>query len=169
MEAVKVHPLGAKSPKPMQYPDASGVAANLLPISDASAFDELKKLVDSEGEHLADPDWLGMLAAIGIVKGQPFAPDAETRAILDDAAKTGYKMSRVIGFEEVVSGRSFRVYPDRRWVNPLADATPSNPAGPFDRSGTWRRVDGGYLDLDTRIWYFTDYYSISPGMMSQIP
>jgi hypothetical protein len=25
------------------------------------------------------------------------------------------------------------------------------------------------LDLDARIWMFTDYYSLSPGMMSQIP
>jgi hypothetical protein len=101
----------------------------MLPISDATAFDQLKLLVDSEGASLADPDWLGMLAAIGIVKGQAFNPDAATRAILDRAAKTGYKMSRVVGFEEVVSGRSFRVYPDRRWVNPVADGTPANPVG----------------------------------------
>jgi len=167
MEATRIYPLDAKSPKPMEYPDASGVPANMLPISDASAFDQLKRLVDSEGANLADPDWLGMLAAIGIVKGQPFEPDAATRAILDKAAKTGYKMSRVIGFEEVVNNRDFRVYPDRRWINPIADGTPENPGGPFDLS--WRRTAGGYLDLDTRIWFFTNYYSISPGMMSRIP
>jgi hypothetical protein len=46
----------------------------MLPISDGSAFDQLKLLVDSEGPHLPDPDWLGMLAAIGIVKGQRFTP-----------------------------------------------------------------------------------------------
>ena len=167
MEGVKIYPLGAKSPRPMQFPDASGVAVNMLPISDASAFDQLKLLVDSEGTNLADPDWLGMLASIGIVKGQPFNPDAATRAILEKAAKTAYKMSRVVGFEDVVTGRSFRVYPDRRWVNPVADGTPANPGGPLDLS--WRRTAGGYLDLDTRIWFFTDYYSISPGMISQIP
>lgn len=118
--------------------------------------------------ELGDPDWLGMLAAIGIVKGQAFNPDANTRAILDRAAKTGYKMSRVIGFEDTVSGRSFLVYPDRKWLNPLADATPENPGSAF-KDLAWRRSAGGYLDLDTRIWFFTDYYSISPGMVSQIP
>jgi len=123
MEAAKIYPLYAKDPKPMQFPDASGVPVNMLPISDASAFDQLKLLVDSEGANLADPDWLGMLASIGIVKGQPFNPDAPTRAILDKAAKTAYKTSRVIGFEETVGDRSFRVYPDRRWVNPIADGT----------------------------------------------
>src|SRR5262245_62714520 len=100
MEQVKIYPLGGQaSAKPMQFPDASGVPVNMLPISDGTAFDQLKRLVDSEGQHLADPDWLGMLAAIGIVKGQPFDPDAPTRAILDRAARTGYKMSRVVGFE----------------------------------------------------------------------
>ena len=168
IEQSKIYPLNGKATaKPMVFPDASGVPANLLPVSDGGAFDQLKRLVDSEGSHLADPDSLGMLAALGIIKGQPFAPDPRTRSILDSAAKTGYKMSRVIGFKENVSGRSLRIYPDRRWINPMADATPANPAGPFDLG--WRRVDGGYLDVDTRIWFFTDYYSVSPGMLSQIP
>jgi len=95
----------------------------------ATAFDQLKLLVDSEGLHLADPDWLGMLTSIGIVKGQPFNPDEHVREILGRAAKTAYKMSRVIGFEDLISGRSFRVYSDRRWINPIADGTPQNPGG----------------------------------------
>ena len=33
----------------------------------------------------------------------------------------------------------------------------------------WHRTNRGYLDLDARIWFFTDYYSISPGMLSQTP
>jgi hypothetical protein len=168
MEQVKIYPLGGEaSAKPMKFPDASGVPVNMLPISDGTAFDQLKLLVDSEGANLADPDWLGMLAAIGIVKDQPFNPDAHTRDILDKAAKTAYKMSRVIGFEQAVSGRSFLVYPDRHWVNPVADGTPSNPGGAMDLA--WNNKKGGYLDLDTRIWFFTDYYSISPGMISQTP
>jgi len=168
MERAKIYPLGGETDtKPMQYPDASGVPVDMLPISDSSAFDELKRLLDSEGANLADPDWLGMLAAIGIVKGQPFNPDAQVRAILDRAAKTAYKTSRVIGFEEAIGGRSYRVYPDRRWINPIADGTPSNPGGALDLA--WNRTAGRYLDLDARIWFFTDYYSISPGMISQIP
>ena len=168
MEQTKIYPLGGQATaKPMQYPNASGVAVNMLPTSDGHAFDQLKELVDSEGANLADPDSLGLLASIGIVKGQPFSPDAKTRTILDRAAKTGYKMSRLIGFQEAVGGRDFRVYPDRHWVNPIADGTPANPGGPLDLA--WKRKAEGYLDLDLRIWFFTDYYSISPGMISQIP
>jgi len=109
-----------------------------------------------------------MLATLGIVKGQPFNPDAKTRAILDDAAKTGYKMSRVVGFQSDVSGLSYLVYPDRRWLNPFAAGTPANPLGEFASLALLRK-DGGYTDLNNRLWFFTDYYSISPGMISQIP
>jgi hypothetical protein len=130
IEQSKIYPLnGRETARPMQFPDASGVPVNMLPISDGSAFDALKKLVESEGTALADSDSLGLLASIGIAKGRPFEPDAKTRAILDHAARTAYKMSRVIGFEEAIAGRSLRIYPDRRWINPMADATPEAPAG----------------------------------------
>jgi hypothetical protein len=166
VEQAKIYPLNAKeNAKPMQFPNASGVPANMLPISDGSAFDQLKQLVDSEGANLADSDGLGMLASLGIVKNQPFTPDAKTKAILDSAAKTAYKTSRVIGFQDTVGDRSFHVYPDRHWLNPIADGTPANPNGAMDLG--WRRAADGYLDMDARIWFFTDYYSISPGMISQ--
>src|SRR6476659_2899112 len=51
MEKTRIYPLnGEAGAKPMKYPDASGVPANMLPISDGSAFVQLKKLVDSEGD-----------------------------------------------------------------------------------------------------------------------
>jgi hypothetical protein len=168
VEQSRICPLGKRdSALPMKFPDASGVPANMLPVSNGRAFDQLKSLVDSEGENLADSDALGTLAAIGIVRNKPFKRDAHTREILDRAAKTAYKISRVIGFEENVSGRSLRVFPDRHWINPIADGTPQNPGGPLDLS--WNRKGLGCLDLDLRIWFFTNYYSISPGMISQIP
>jgi hypothetical protein len=169
LQQAKIYPLNNKGgAKPMSFPDGSGVPVNMLPRSDASAFDELKALIDSEPSSIASPDWLGMLATLGIVKGQPFNPDVKTRAILEAAAKTGYKMSRVVGFQSTVSGRSFIAYPNRHWLNPMADGTPQNPTGSFSDQ-QWTRRDGGYIDLNARIWFFTDYYSMSPGMISQIP
>jgi hypothetical protein len=139
----------------------------MLPISDGTVFEQLKRLVDSEGDDLAGPDWLGMLAAIGIVRGQPFAPDAQAREILDQAAKTAYKMSRVIGFEQVVGGISYKVYPDRHWANPMADGMPAKPYGELNLS--WMNMAGGYRALGSRINFFTNYYSVSPGMVSYTP
>ena len=168
LEQTRIYPLNGKATaRPMRFPDASGVPAGMLPVSDGSAFDQLKQLVDSEAANLADPDSRGMLAAIGIVKGQPFNPDSRAREILDLAARTAYKMSRVIGFQEVLNGGSLRVYPDRRWVNPMDNVTPPNPRTQLNLS--WENVSGGHVDLDARIWFFTNYYSISPGMLSRIP
>jgi hypothetical protein len=33
----------------------------------------------------------------------------------------------------------------------------------------WKNVAGGYRELDARIWFFTGYYAVSPGMFSKIP
>jgi hypothetical protein len=168
IEQAKIYPLHSQGQaKPMVFPDASGVPANMLPVSDGSAFDQLKRLAESEGADLAGADGLGMLAALGIVQGRPFAPDERTRAILDRGAKTAYKMSRTIAFQEEVSGRSLRIYPDRRWINPLAEMTPTHPQTTLDL--TWTNTAGRFIDLDTRIWFFSNYYSVSPGMVSQIP
>jgi hypothetical protein len=78
--------------KAMQYPDASGVPVNMLPRSDITAFEQLKRMVDSEVETVADPDWMGMLASIGIAKGEPFQPDEKQQAILDAAAESAYEL-----------------------------------------------------------------------------
>lgn len=171
LQQSKIYPLNNKDgAKPMTFPDGSGVPVNMLPRSDFSAFEQLKALIDSEPAtaSVASPDWLGMLATLGIVKGQPFNPDAKTRAILDSAAKTGYKMSRTIGPLTDVSGLSYMVYPGKHWLNPLASGTPENLTGEFS-DAAWTRRQGDYTDLNARIWFFTDYYSLSPGMISQTP
>jgi hypothetical protein len=168
IEQTKIYPLDARATaKVVEFPDASGVSVNMLPIADGTAFDRLKELVESEGSNLAESDSMGLLASLGMIKGQPFTPDARTREILDRAAKTAYKMSRVIGFEEVLNEGSLRVYADRRWVNPLDNVTPPGPRNILDLS--WKNTAGGHLDLDARIWFFTNYYSVSPGMLSKIP
>ena len=153
LEQAQIYPLNGQAPvKPMQFPNASGVPVNMLPISDGSAFDQLNRLVDSEGTNLVDPDWLGMLASIGIIKGQPFNPDAHTRAILDRAAKTAYKMSHVVGFEEAFNGNSLRMYADRHWVNPLDNSLPSSGCLAPCRSGLSPIRDCALLCFSTSEW-----------------
>jgi hypothetical protein len=168
IEQTKIYPLGGEATaKPMVFPDASGVPVDMLPLRDGRAFDALKRLLDSEGSGLGQPDSLGMLAAIGLRQGQPFAPDPKTRALLDRAARTGYRMSRVIGFEEALHGQSLRIFPDRHWVNPLDNITPRDASNTIDLA--WNNQAGRFLDHDARLWFFTNYYSVSPGMLSKIP
>lgn len=168
IEQSKIYPLDLPQGErqAMVFPNASGVPANMLPRSTAEAFDQLKWLVDKEGEALAGPDGLGILANVGLVAGRPFDPDAETRAILDAAATTGYKMSRVIGLSNGVDGTSYLVWPDRQWVNPVNNAAFPGPEKPLGLDFRDREV--GFTAIEPRIWFFTDYYSISPGMVSQV-
>jgi len=163
-----LYPLGKKDgAEKMKFVDASGKPHNMLPRADATAFEELKYLVDTEGSNLADPDWLGMLAGLGIVKDKPFKPDTRTRKILTDAARTAYSTSRVIGLQGASGAANYRVYQDRQWVNPVNNLASRWPKSPLDLSFSAR--EGGYRDLDARAWFFTDYYSISPGMVSMTP
>ena len=53
MEQAKIYPLDLPEAerKPMEFPNASGVPANMLPRSDFSAFEQLKWLLDREGRE----------------------------------------------------------------------------------------------------------------------
>lgn len=169
MKQAKFYPLNLPEAerKPMQYPNASGVPANMLPRSDATAFDQVKWLLDREGANLASTDGLGLLANVGLVADRPFEPDATMRAMLDAAAKTAYKISRVIGMSSEIGGRDHRVWEDRQWVNPVNNMTEPGPEKTMDL--TWRNIAAGFAEIEPRVWFFTNYYSVSPGMVSQIP
>ncbi len=52
--------------------------------------------VQEEPNSAEDPEILGILAAIGIQKGKPFAPDERMQKILADAAKVGTATQRSI-------------------------------------------------------------------------
>ena len=169
LEKTKIYPLNLPRAqrKPMRFPDASGVSANMLPRSDVQAFEQLKWLVDKEGQHLAGPDGLGMLAGVGLVAGRPFELDAARRGLLNAAAKTGYDTSRKVGFMPGVGGVDFHVWKDRQWVNPVNNLSEPGPQKSIGLD--FRNKAKGYYDVERRFWFFTNYYSISPGMVSQIP
>jgi hypothetical protein len=76
-------------------------------------------------------------------------------------------MSRAVGFEKGIGGADFRVYEDRRWLNPINNLSGHWPNAGIDLSFLVGK--GDYRQLDARTWFFTDYYSISPGMVSMTP
>jgi hypothetical protein len=73
----------------------------------------------------------------------------------------------VIGFQPGLNDADFHVYGDRKWLNPVNNVTSRWPDVPVDL--TWLAEDAGYRELDARAWFFTDYFSISPGMVSMTP
>ncbi len=155
--ATRIYPLGQKaSAKPMQFPDANSKPANLLFPRDASYFDMMSRFIDSEYVDPADLDMRGFLHTIGIEKGKPFSPTPEMRALLERAAQTGFKISKVVIADMVAQEPGGKYYPDRQWVNVFAGEDTS-----FQSART-------YTNLEQRSGYFTSAYSASPGMVKNI-
>jgi hypothetical protein len=157
MQQTRIYPLG-KAAKAMQFPDASGVPVNMLYPRDGSAFDLLKRAIDAEYVDPADLDMRGMLAAIGIVKDQPFSPDGHTREILDRAARRASQMAQYVSLEVVGTRPGGTYYSDRQYVN----AFPTVPGTPDFVSPT-------YTDIEIRSGFFSLAYSASPAMAINIP
>jgi hypothetical protein len=61
---------------------------------------------------------MGSLAAVGIVKGKPFNPDARMEKILTDAAAIGTAVGRTVNWNSRPS-EGFYYYPNSAWYNPL--------------------------------------------------
>ena len=96
------------------------------------------------------PHRSGMAAAIGIVKGEPFAPDAHARTLLDMAAQTATRMGHIAIYTPSPLVKNGLWYPDRHWINIF----PGNATFTSD----------SFVYLNSRIGFFTIAYSTSPGM-----
>lgn len=155
--ATRIYPLGHKADaKAMQFPDANAKPANLLFPHDGSYFDMLSRFIDSEYVDPADMDMRGFLHTIGLEKGKPFSPPDELRPLLDEAAKTAFKISKVIIGSMIVNEPDGKYYPDRQWINVFAGEDTA-----FQASHT-------FTNLEQRSGYFTSAYSASPGMVKSL-
>ena len=159
------------APPPMRFVDGSGKAFNTVPPSDFGFFEMLNALVQQEPvDALGDVERMGQMAAIGIVKGKPFAPDDRMKRILTDAASIGEATSRTLSFRGRPS-EGFAVYPGSAWNNSLwvggySMETPPpevTPAGvkPFPATGA--------RTLNARTAFFYYATGITPAMIMRLP
>lgn len=80
MERTLIYPLGKKeSAAAMKFPNASQTPADMLYPKDGRAFDLLAGFIDREYVDPVDMEMRGMLAAVGIIKGQAFKPGQKQR------------------------------------------------------------------------------------------
>jgi hypothetical protein len=152
-EQTRIYPLWAseKDVKPMQFPNGSGKDINMMYPVDNAYWSKLKTFVDYEPISAIDPELRGVLASIGIVKGQPFEPTAKQQELLKKAVETAPKMilaTRQLGRPD---GRNL-YYKDRKWENVWAGAT-----------SEW--LQASYIDPDQRAGYFQVAYSSAPAMV----
>lgn len=151
LEQTRIYPLGKQdTARPMQFPDASGVAVNMLYPQDGTAFDMLSRFIEHEYVDPADLEMRGMAATLGIVKGKPFAPDGKSRALLDKAARAATRIAHVVAYTPSPLVPNALYYKDRHWINV------------FPGNATFTSNTFNYLDA--RTGFFTYAYSASPGM-----
>ena len=87
----------------MEFINASGQTFNTIHANNVEFYDELHTVIDREPVDLIDPETRGLLASIGIRKGQPFEPDERLRAILVDAAAVANATARAVFFQTPVA------------------------------------------------------------------
>jgi len=156
IEETRIYPLHKReSAKPMVFPNASAVPANMLCPVDSSYYDMLARFIQHEYVDPTELDMRGMLRSIGITRDKPFAPDVCTRAILEKAAATAINMSRALSSDWLARQPGAKIYEDRQWVNVF---TAKNPEFKID----------GAIDLDMRTIMFSLAYSTSPAMVLDI-
>jgi hypothetical protein len=104
----------ANNPPETIFIDASDVVFEANIPYDARFFDSLDRMVQREPWLTRDKAMIDVLKSIGIEKGKPFNPDANTRAILDDAAKEA-RAWMDLKYETMFSP----YYEGRRWALPI--------------------------------------------------
>jgi len=83
---VKIYPLAkAKKPPKMKFVDLYGEMLEMTPKLDGSIYGEIHEMVQEEVVLDRDLAMMGLLARIGIKKGEPFKPDAKLQAVFDQA------------------------------------------------------------------------------------
>jgi hypothetical protein len=169
--AGKVRLEGNRPVPPTKFVEASGKSFNTIPPNDFSYFEMLNKLVQMEPATSFDTELLGQLAAIGIVKGKPFNPDARMKKILSDAAAVGNAAGRALNWHSSeYPGWSY--YPGSMWANMLWQGGYNfeTPPPMITKEGFFKPLPPtGARTLDSRTAFYYGYTMDSPGMIMRLP
>jgi hypothetical protein len=154
LEQSKIYPLAnADDPPEMEFPNLSGVPIDGDFPRGFEYFERLADFIDYETVSREDFVMRGSLAGLGIVKGQPFEPDADMRALLEQAAQVAYKMGAVVTYDLRPQPV---IWEGTNWEEVFVGGSPVFEADT-------------YTNLDARIAFFIKAYSTSPGMVIAMP
>jgi hypothetical protein len=156
------------SPPPTVFHEGTGKVMNTIPPNDFSFYEMLNEVVQYEPATSLGTELAGSLAAIGIVKGKPFAPDARMKKILNEAVVAANATSRTLFMSP--RDASWYYYPGSAWSNllfqtgyefetPIPQITPEG-AKPFPPTG--------YRTLDARTYFFYGVTGITPAMAMRV-
>ncbi len=162
--------LSRPAPPPvLVFHEGSGKVMNTVPPNDFSYYEMLNDMVQREPATALDPELMGPLAAIGIVKGKAFAPDVRMKKILGDAVAVGNAASRTL----LMAPRdpSWYYYADSAWTNFLFQSGYEfeTPIPLITREGAKPFPPTGYRQLDARSAFFYGITGITPAMAMRLP
>ena len=164
-------PLVRSAPPPEQkFIEGSGKAFMTIPANDFHYFEQINALVQQEPADALDPEIMGSLAAIGIVKGKPFDPDARMKKILTDAAAIGTATARTLNWRARES-EGFAYYPGSAWINMLfvGGYDFETPPPLVTKEGIKPFPPTGYRTLNPRTAMFFYATGITPAMIMRLP
>ena len=156
-------------PPPTVFHEGSGKVMNTIPPNDWTFYEMLNEIVQQEPATALDAELMGPVAAIGIVKGKPFAPDARMKKIMTEALALANATSRALFMSPRDPGWFY--YPGSSWFNflfetgyqfetPIPLITPEG-AKPFPPTG--------YRTMDARTNFFYGVTGITPAMAMRLP
>ena len=151
---LRIYPLSqAKSLPATNFVNASGRSFSTIHSMHFSFYDEVNEVIQEEPTDASDPETLGLLASIGIVKGKPFAPDARMKGILTDAAAVGQATARTLAYRSRLEGA--KIYPDSAWQTAFV-------------GGSYEFLADGARMLDARSFFFFYATGITPAMSTKM-
>jgi hypothetical protein len=156
-------------PPPTVFHEGSGKVMNTIPPNDFRYFEMLNEIVQQEPATSLDPELMGPLAAIGIIKGKPFAPDARMKKILTEALAVANATSRSLFMNP--RDPTWFYYPGSAWWNYLFETGYEfeTPIPMITREGVKPFPPTGYRTLDARTNFFYGITGITPGMAMRLP
>ncbi|MGB7435069.1 MAG: DUF1254 domain-containing protein [Candidatus Acidiferrum sp.] len=155
---------------PAKFFEGSGKVMNTIPPNDFSYFTMINDLIQREPADSLDPEIMGSLAAIGIVKGQPFNPDDRMKKILTDAAAIGTATGRTLNWRGR-EAEGFFYYPGSAWTNYLFVGGYNFETPPPQVSSTGVATPyppTGYRTLNPRTAMFFYATGITPAMCMRL-
>jgi hypothetical protein len=157
------------APPPTVFHNGSGKVMNTLPPNDWTFYEMLNEIVQKEPATSLDPELMGPIAALGIIKGKPFAPDARMKKIMTEALALANATSRSL----FMSPRdpSWFYYPNSAWMNYLfvTGYEFETPIPEITKDGVKPYPPTGYRTMDARSNFFYGITGITPAMAMRLP
>ena len=149
-EHARLYPLSQANDPPEQvFHNHSGLRYNTVHANNFEFYEELNAVIQKEPADAFNPELVGIFAAIGIQKGEPFEPDARMKRILTEAAAIANATARAISYSPRSEG--VFLYEDRYWTSPFA-------------GGSHEFIDNGARMLDQRVFFHYIATGITPAM-----